>query len=271
MIKKVVGIRFKPAGKIYDFDCGVFILNKGDRVIVETEQGLGLGFVSVEPVPAEERSSDKPLKKVFRLATEDDFKQAAANCEFEKSAQIYCQKCIDELGLKMNLFAVESNFDGNKLTFFYTSEGRVDFRELVKKLVKHFSIRIELRQVGIRHQAKMCGGIGRCGRQTCCSSFMENFEPVSIRMAKEQGLSLNPTKISGLCGRLMCCLTFEDGTYRELKKGFPKLGKKVVTRSGEGKVLRHDVIGRQIVIGLGDGSEVQVKLDDILKDDSGNK
>jgi len=266
-MSKVVGIRFKPAGKIYDFDCGVFILKKGDRVIVETEQGLGLGVVTVEPVPVEERSSEKPLKKVFRLATEDDCKQIEANRQFEQKAQEVCQQCIDELGLKMNLFFVESNFDANKLTFFYTSEGRVDFRELVKMLVKHFGIRIELRQVGIRHQAKMCGGLGRCGRQICCSLFMENFEPVSIRMAKEQGLSLNPTKISGVCGRLMCCLTFEDKTYRDMKKTLPKIGKKVLTRAGEGKIIRHDVVGQKVVVQISDGSEMLIGIDEIQLDD----
>jgi len=200
---KVVGVRFKPAGKVYDFNAGAFVLKMGDPVIVETEQGLGLGVVAADPVHRDAAPTDRPLKKVFRLATENDFEQREKNIEIEKQAYAFCQQCIAGLSIQMHLFTVESTFDANKLTFFFTAEGRVDFRELVKMLVKEFRIRIEMRQVGIRNQAKMCGGMGRCGRELCCSSFLEKFEPVSIRMAKEQGLSLNPTKISGQCGRLM--------------------------------------------------------------------
>ncbi len=175
----------------------------------------------------------------------------------------YCQKCVEELGLKMNLFSVESTFDACKLTFFFTADGRVDFRELVKMLVKEFRIRIEMRQVGIRNQAKMCGGIGRCGREICCSRFLEKFDPVSIRMAKEQNLSLNPTKISGLCGRLMCCLTFENEIYRELKKSCPHIGKWVQTSNGPGKVIRHNVICHRVAVKLENGQEAEYDLDAI--------
>jgi len=210
-MKKVVGIRFKPAGKVYDFDSGAFVLHRGNYVVVETEQGLGLGTVVTPPVPYEESEasrSDKPLKKVFRLASQADFDQKEKNLETEKDAHTYCLSCIRDLGLKMNLFSVESAFDASKLTFFFTSDGRVDFRQLVKMLVKKFGVRVEMRQVGIRNQAKMCGGIGRCGREICCSAFIEKFGPVSIRMAKDQGLSLNPTKISGQCGRLAYVLPY---------------------------------------------------------------
>ncbi|MBU0698423.1 MAG: stage 0 sporulation protein, partial [Proteobacteria bacterium] len=172
-MKKVVGIRFKPAGKIYDFDSGAFVLNRGDHVIVETEQGLSFGMVAAPPVPVDDDQSEKPLKKVFRLASQEDFYQRNNNLETEKKAHTYCQQCIKELGLKMNLFSVECSFDASKLTFYFTSEGRVDFRQLVKMLVKELGVRIEMRQVGIRNQAKMCGGIGRCGRVTCCSAFIE--------------------------------------------------------------------------------------------------
>jgi cell fate regulator YaaT (PSP1 superfamily) len=220
---KVVGIRFKSGGKIYDFDCGVFVLNIGDPVIVETEKGLGFGTVAVAPQQLEEPASGKVLKKVFRKATEQDFIRRQQNNELEKEAHEYCLKCIKELGLKMNLFSVEATFDASRLTFFFTAEGRVDFRQLVKMLVQQFRARIEMRQVGIRNQAKMCGGLGRCGREFCCSTFLEKFDPVSIRMAKEQGLSLNPTKISGQCGRLMCCLTFENQVYQEFRKQFPTM------------------------------------------------
>ena len=257
-MKKVVGIRFKPAGKVYDFDCGAFVLNKGDDVIVETERGLGFGSVAVPPVPIKDAPPPKKaLKKVYRLASEKDYRQLEKNAATEKKAYAYCLKSIAELKLKMNLFSVESTFDASKLTFFFTSDGRIDFRQLVKMLVKHLGSRIEMRQVGIRNQAKMCGGIGRCGREICCSAYMEKFGPVSIRMAKEQGLSLNPTKISGQCGRLMCCLTFEYATYKDLKKQFPKIGKKVETPEGSGKVIRHNAIRDRVAVRLQDGREVE--------------
>ena len=215
---KVVGVRFKPAGKIYDFNCGAYVLKIGDDVIVETEHGLSYGTVAAEP---EERDPDQfkqPLKKVYRPATDEDRAQEDKNAEIEQEAYEYCRECIDSLEMKMHLFSVESNFDGSKLTFFFTADGRVDFRKLVKMLVKRFRTKIEMRQVGIRNQAKMCGGVGRCGRILCCSAFMTKFDPVTIKMAKKQGLSLNPTKISGVCGRLMCCLAFEYNGYAEKKK-----------------------------------------------------
>jgi cell fate regulator YaaT (PSP1 superfamily) len=267
-MKKVVGVRFKLAGKVYDFDSGAFVLHCGDHVIVETEQGLGFGTVAVPPEPIDESRPRKPLKKVFRLASEKDFQQRDKNIETERQAHTYCLECIQELGLNMNLFSVESSFDAGKLTFFFTSDGRVDFRQLVKMLVKKLGVRIEMRQVGIRNQAKMCGGIGRCGRQICCSAFMEKFGPVSIRMAKEQGLSLNPTKISGQCGRLMCCLTFEYETYKEIQAGFPKVGKTIKTKAGQGKVIRHNTICNRIAIRFDGGQDMEIRLDDIIKDDA---
>ncbi len=259
-----VGIRFKPAGKIYDFECGVFVLMPGDHVIVETEQGLGFGTVVIAPQACSEETVDIPLKKVHRIATEKDFLQLKENRETEKTAYQFCQECIDELSLKMNLFTVESTFDANKLTFFFTADGRVDFRQLVKMLVKELGTRIEMRQVGIRNQAKMTGGIGRCGRRTCCSTFLEKFDPISIRMAKEQGLSLNPTKISGQCGRLMCCLTFENETYIELKRNLPKIGTIIQTNQGEGKVIRINPICSRITIRNENGAELEVHKCEIL-------
>lgn len=265
-MNKKVGIKFKPAGKVYDFDCGAFVLNLGDHVIVETEQGLGLGTVFVAPVSYDIEPPDKPLKKVYRLANEKDFQQRERNLAEEKKAQAYCVECIKELGLKMNLFSVEKSFDENKYTFFFTSEGRVDFRQLVKMLVKELGVRVEMRQVGIRNQAKMCGGIGRCGRELCCSAFLEKFDPVSIRMAKEQNLSLNPTKISGQCGRLMCCLTYEYDTYLDLKKVMPKLGKTITTTSGKGKVIRHNAICNRITVRLEEGMEIETDVAQIIKE-----
>lgn len=211
----IVGIRFKPAGKIYDFNCGSFVLKTGDHVIVETENGLGFGVVAIPPSQIEKKEGAPPLKKIYRPATENDFCQLKKNSETETKALEFCQQCIKELNLHMNLFHTESNFDASKITFFFTADGRVDFRKLVKMLVKEFRTKIEMRQVGIRNQAKMCGGVGRCGRELCCAAFMTKFDPVSIRMAKKQGLSLNPTKISGVCGRLMCCLTFENDAYEK--------------------------------------------------------
>jgi cell fate regulator YaaT (PSP1 superfamily) len=264
-MRKVVGIRFKPAGKVYDFECGAFVLNKGDCVIVQTEQGLGFGVVVVGPAPLEDGSRAKNLKKVYRMAGDKDFTQLQKNLEDEKKAHAYCVKCIKQLELQMNLFCVEKAFDGSKYTFFFTADGRVDFRQLVKMLVKELGVRIEMRQVGIRHQAKMCGGIGRCGRETCCSAFLEKFGPVSIRMAKEQNLSLNPTKISGQCGRLMCCLTYEYDTYRKMKKDFPKIGRTIKTAAGEGKIVRHNILAGILTIRLEDDKEVEVPLEEALQ------
>lgn len=265
---KKVGIRFKSGGKIYDFDCGAFVLELGDPVIVETEKGLGFGTVTVAPSPIGDPPPKKGLKKVFRKATEKDFAQRRKNKSLESEAHAYCLECIDELRLKMNLFGVESTFDASRLTFFFTADGRVDFRQLVKMLVKQFRVRIEMRQVGIRNQAKMCGGLGRCGREFCCSSFMEKFEPVSIRMAKDQGLSLNPTKISGQCGRLMCCLTFENKVYQELRSKFPPIGKIIKTKQHTGKVIRFNLLYQRICLRLEDNQEVEVALDDIIKNRS---
>ena len=264
---KIVGVRFKPAGKIYDFDAGAFVLSNGTPVIVETEQGLGFGVVAVPPEFRDTETEDPPriYKKVFRPATEEDFGQKKKNAELEKTAHAFCLEQIRMLGLPMSLFVVESTFDASKLTFFFTAEGRIDFRELVKLLVKEFHTRIEMRQVGIRNKTKMCGGIGRCGRELCCATFIEKFEPVSIRMAKDQNLSLNPTKISGLCGRLMCCLTFENETYHALREKLPKIGEFVRTSRGDGKVIRHNVICGRVVILTNDARELEVERSEIRK------
>jgi cell fate regulator YaaT (PSP1 superfamily) len=254
---KIVGVRFKPAGKIYDFDAGVFVLTPGDAVIVETEQGLSIGTVAAPPRMVETAPEGRTYKKVYRLATAKDLEQQRCQAEEEQAAFAFCRRCIKDLGLKMNLFAVEKSFDGSRISFFFTADGRVDFRQLLKLLVRELGARIEMRQVGIRHQTKMCGGLGRCGRELCCSSYLEKFEPVSIRMAKEQNLSLNPTKISGQCGRLMCCLVYEYPTYQALKKSLPRIGAMIETPRGTGKVVRHNPIGNRVVVRLQDGIEVE--------------
>jgi len=260
---KILGIRFKPAGKVYDFDSGAFVLSPGNQVIVETEQGLSFGTVATPARMVDDPPPEKPFKKVYRLATPKDLEQLEKNAADERAAHSFCRTCIQELGLEMNLFAVEKSFDGSRYTFFFTADGRVDFRQLLKMLVKELGARIEMRQVGIRNQAKMCGGLGRCGRELCCSSYLEKFEPVSIRMAKEQSLSLNPTKISGQCGRLMCCLVYEYDTYMGLKKALPKIGSMVKTPSGIGKVVRHNAVGNRLTVRLEDGTEVETPIENV--------
>lgn len=262
---KIAGIRFKPAGKIYDFACGNLVVQAGDAVIVETEKGLGFGFIATPPGEMKLPATDKPFKRIYRLARPEDFQRCEENQALERHARTFCLECIRQLGLKMHLFSVEATFDAKRLTFFFTADGRVDFRQLVKMLVKEYRVRIEMRQVGIRNQAKMCGGIGRCGRELCCCAFMENFNPVSIRMAKEQNLSLNPTKISGLCGRLMCCLTFENDTYRALKAEMPKIGKTVTTPSGKGKIIRQNVLCNRLTVRLENGEEIDLPVASLEK------
>lgn len=263
---KKVGIRFRPAGKIYNFDSGAFVLKPGDQVIVETKQGRGYGVVVTPPKPLDK--SDLVLQKVYRLANDKDATRCHQNKQLEQRAHDYCQECIAELKLEMNLFQVECSFDHRRLTFYFTADGRVDFRQLIKMLSRELKIRIEMRQVGIRNQAKLCGGMGRCGREFCCSNHMDKFEPVSIRMAKEQGLSLNPTKISGVCGRLMCCLTYENNTYRQLKKNFPKPGKIIPTPHGDGKVIRNNIMGKRITVRLKDGRVIETPLVDAKNKES---
>ncbi|NOX34257.1 MAG: stage 0 sporulation family protein [Deltaproteobacteria bacterium] len=265
---KVAGVKFKTAGKIYDFLSSAFVLKEGDRVIVETEQGLGFGAIAIPPVEVE--NTEKKFKQIVRIATKEDFIRREQIKKLEKRAFDFCIQCINDLELLMNLFSVESTFDRNKLTFFYTADGRIDFRELIKLLVKEFSIRIEMRQVGIRNLSKHCGGVGKCGRELCCSSFMHSFEPVSIKMAKEQGLSLNPTKISGVCGRLMCCLTFENKTYKDLKRQMPKLGKKITIEEGLGKVVRQNVLKESITVRLEDKTEIEKSIHQLNKSFQGH-
>jgi cell fate regulator YaaT (PSP1 superfamily) len=262
---KVAGVKFKNGGKIYDFESFALVLNIGDKVIVETEQGQGFGAVEIPPKELLETPNKKELKQILRVATIKDLEKREDNIQLEKRAFIFCEERIAELSLVMNLFSVESTFDRNKLIFFYTADGRVDFRELVKLLVKEYNIRIEMRQVGIRNLAKHCGGVGKCGRILCCSSFINNFAPVSIKMAKTQGLSLNPAKISGVCGRLMCCLTFEDPIYNKIKSKLPKIGAKVETSAGMGKVIRQNILKEKLKIRLEDNTEIEKHNSDIIR------
>ena len=232
-MKEIVGVRFKSVGKIYYFSPGDLRLTVGDRVIVETVRGVECGEVVIANRQIEDNQLNTPLKPIIRAATEQDMQVLAKNKEKEKDAFRICEEKIAFRKLKMNLVDVECTFDNNKLLFYFTAENRVDFRELVKDLAAVFRTRIELRQIGVRDEAKILGGLGICGREFCCKSYMGDFQPVSIKMAKEQGLSLNPTKISGTCGRLMCCLKNEHNVYEELLNITPKVGALVVTPEGD--------------------------------------
>ena len=243
---EIIGVRFKSAGKIYYFDPDGNQVEKGGEVIVETARGVEYGYVELGNKTVTENEVLQPLKKVLRIATEDDRKQEAANREREKEALDICLEKIIKHKLDMKLIDVELTFDLNKIIFYFTADGRVDFRELVKELAGIFRMRIELRQIGVRDEAKLMNGIGICGRTLCCATFLDEFHPVSIKMAKEQNLSLNPTKISGICGRLMCCLKYEEDTYEYLNKNLPREGSTVQTPDGLGEVLSVSVL-RQLV------------------------
>ncbi len=244
---RVIGVRFRRAGKTYYFDPASHQVGVGDRVIVETARGQEIGDVTAAEKEVAESEVVQPLKKVIRIATDADLRQADENKRREGEAFQKCQAQIDRHRLNMKLVVVEYTFDRSKIIFYFTSEERVDFRELVKDLASIFKTRIELRQIGVRDEAKLIGGFGPCGRSFCCASFLEEFEPVSIRMAKGQNLSLNPTKISGVCGRLMCCLRFEMNTYDEAREDQFSTGEIVVTPDGEGSVEKVN-LGKKVVL-----------------------
>jgi cell fate regulator YaaT (PSP1 superfamily) len=262
-MSKTVGVKFKNSNKIYHFDPNDRKFADGSQVVVETERGPAFGIIVNEGKFRDDLLNGKELKKVTRLANDEDITQYKRSCEIEKEAMAFCLMCIDELGLEMNLFQVESTFEVTKLTFYFTADGRVDFRELVKMLVREYRTKIEMRQVGVRNQARMWGGIGRCGREICCATYLNHFEPVSIRMAKEQSLSLNPTKISGLCGRLMCCLNYEYDTYRYLRNFFPRINSVVETQTGPARVIRHNIIRGLVTVKYFGGTELEVPLRNI--------
>lgn len=242
----VIGVRFRKAGKVYFFDPNEFSPKPGDYVIVETARGIEFGEVVTAARTIDDAQITSPLKKVVRIATEDDVECAKANDAREKEAFRICQEKVTKHKLEMKVVSVEYTFDRSKIVFYFTANGRVDFRELVKDLASVFKMRIELRQIGVRDEAKMLGGLGSCGRPICCGTFLGDFQPVSIKMAKDQNLSLNPTKISGLCGRLMCCLKYEQENYEQTLKKLPKVGNDIVTPDGVGVVVEINVI-REIV------------------------
>lgn len=253
---KVVGVRFKKAGKIYYFDPVALPLQVGDYVIVETARGVEYGKVVSDMKEVDEEDVVLPLKKIIRKATAEDRVQVEKNNQEAKDAFRVCLDKVVEHQLEMKLVDVEYTFDRNKIIFYFTAEGRVDFRNLVKDLAAIFKTRIELRQIGVRDEAKMLGGIGPCGRMLCCSTYLGDFDPVSIKMAKDQNLSLNPTKISGLCGRLMCCLKYENDTYEESKRLMPDIGTKIQTAEGQGRVIGLNLLEQILEIQLFEAEQI---------------
>ena len=250
-------------GKAEEFNAEGLSLETGDPVIVESDKGLVLGKVLSPPHEKEEQFILKAPKKVVRKASSEDLEQYEKNLQLEKEAFQFCLQRIKEKNLNMKLVKTEVLLDRSKTLFYFTAEKRVDFRELVRDLAAQFRMRIEMRQIGVRDEAKMVCGMGGCGRELCCATFLNRFDLVSVKMAKEQNLALNPSKISGVCGRLMCCLSYEFSTYLELKKNLPKVGKHVVTRSGKGKVIRQNVLNQTVTVELEAGGEVTVHASDL--------
>ena len=266
---EVIGVRFRTAGKIYFFNPKEFQVKSGDHVIVETTRGIEFGSVVSERRQVKEKCIGDELKPVLRIATKEDEERAAKNREKEKEAYKICLDKIKEHELDMKLVSTEYTFDNNKVLFYFTADGRVDFRELVKDLAAVFRTRIELRQIGVRDEAKMLGGMGICGRKLCCNTFLSEFVPVSIKMAKEQNLSLNPTKISGVCGRLMCCLKNEQDTYEYLNSKLPNVGDEVKTNTGvKGVVHEVSVLRQRVKLVVtdekGEKELVDYKVDDLI-------
>jgi cell fate regulator YaaT (PSP1 superfamily) len=263
----VVGVRFKKAGKIYYFDPGDLSIEKNDFVIVETVRGVEFGKVVIARKQVDEHDVVLPLKKVVRIADQKDRMIVDENKQAAQEAYEVCSGKVNEHQLDMKLVDVEYTFDRNKVIFYFTADGRVDFRELVKDLAAIFRTRIELRQIGVRDEAKMLGGIGPCGRMLCCSTFLGDFDPVSIKMAKDQNLSLNPTKISGLCGRLMCCLKYENDEYEAAKELLPDLGEFISTPHGSGKVVGLNILERIIQVEFKEQERVlEFTLEELMKE-----
>jgi cell fate regulator YaaT (PSP1 superfamily) len=262
-LKHIVGVKFKKEGKTYSFHAADLPLKKNDQVIVDTENGVAMGTVvtEVQPVPASKLPVN--LKNITRKATEEDLKIREDNERLEQDARQHCLDRITERNLHMKLTEVECLFDKSKVIFYFTAENRVDFRDLVKDLVQKFKTRIELRQIGARQEARITKGLAICGREVCCASLLHNLDRVSVKMAKEQSMSLNPEKISGLCGRLMCCLAFEYDGYVDMKKNMPKCGKMIDCPEGRGKVIRQNVLQGEIAVELESGKEIIIHTSDL--------
>lgn len=262
---RLVKIKFRPAGRHYDFSVGKIPLTKGDRVVVETDRGRALGTVVTFPRNVADKDLPEGLKGVMRLAGADDLAMAANFNAKEEFSLRFCRERIAERKLAMKLVRAEYLFDGSKIIFYFTADGRIDFRELVKDLAHYFHTRIEMRQIGVRDEAKLIGGIGICGRELCCSSYLTEFAPVSVKMAKEQELALNPNKISGQCGRLLCCLAYEYETYCDMKKGLPKCGRKVTVEGREGEVISQHILRQTVTVNFGPQQRIEMTTEEVEK------
>ncbi len=260
---RLVPARLRPQWRVELYNGGELQVSQGDVVVVEAEQGTKLACVCSEPILIPDVIPHGHLRRVLRVATDEEVSQYGERLRLEKEVMEYCYERVKARELPMNLVTAEEVPEEKKIIIYFTAEGRIDFRALVKDLVKRFRTRIEMRQIGVRNQGKMIGGIGSCGRVLCCSAFLENFEPVSIRMAKDQGLPLNPSKISGVCGRLMCCLGFEQPMYEEAQRLFPTVGTRISTPKGDGKVTRINVISKRVTVALDSGVEVDFNLEDL--------
>lgn len=264
--ESVVGVKFRDNDKIYNFDTAGIALKPRDKVVVETERGVGIATVVKNAGGQDISSGNRTLKKVLRKADKSDIELELKNREKEKEIYEICLEEIIRCQLPMKLVKVEYLFDGSKIIFYFTAEGRVDFRELVKRLAYRLHTRIEMRQIGVRNETKIIGGIGNCGREFCCKIFLKDFEPVSVKIAKEQNLALNPAKISGVCGRLMCCLTFERDTYVDLKRDMPKCGRKVIVPQGKGEIKGQYLFEQKVAVELENGKEVMVPVSEVKQE-----
>lgn len=260
---KIVHVRFPGSKCLYPYVADGMEISPDEILVVAGERGHRLGSAVGMPMEMELKEGEEPPAKVIRKTTDDDLKRAQENKAKEGQAGEICHKLIGEHGLPIKLVKVEYLFDGSKIIFYFTAEGRIDFRELVRSLAHRLRTRIEMYQIGVRDEAKILGGIGICGREFCCSAFLQGFSPVSIRMAKDQGLSLNPAKVSGGCGRLLCCLAYEHGAYADFKKGLPKIGKRAVTPDGMGRVSRYDIIKKRVYVMMENGKEEDFAKEEI--------
>lgn len=261
-MSQILGIKFSDYGQVYNFSSGPYVVREGQKVIVKTDQGMGLGdVVQVRQAPPD-GEMDEDIKPIYRLANEEDEKTQEENDQLSKDAYRFCRKCITNRKLDMKLVEVEVFFDRSKMIFYFTAPGRIDFRELIKDLVREYRTRIELRQIGVRHETQMLGAVGNCGQLCCCRRFLRKFAPVTIKMAKEQNLFLNPTKISGICGRLMCCLSYEQEGYEEFNRESPKVGKRYPTAYGQAKVLRSNFFKKSLTLLLEGNEEREIPLDE---------
>ncbi len=260
---KIVSISFHCAGKLFDFEVKELDLKPGDKVVVETERGRALGTVITQPRDIAPEEAPPKLKAVLRIANESDMQMADNNGLREQEALKFCQQKVQQRHLDMKLVRAEYLFDGSKIIFYFTADGRIDFRELVRDLAQHYRTRIEMRQIGVRDEAKLVGGLGICGRELCCASHLREFAPVSVKMAKAQGLALNPSKISGQCGRLLCCLAYEYETYNDLKKALPKCGKKIQLKDGKAEVVALDILAQKVTLACHDGERCTMHVNDL--------